>query len=136
MRRVVGVNGDAHFEAWCASNVAMCIVTTKAKPEITKHLMIQHFRKLGIEPQALSVPAVPHDLDVDGVTAFAYPEWELAFTKEMRNAYNTKRLQRLFALHIFVPFDSVQGHQENGHGLWRKMRSQHLILLQALLQRC
>ena len=29
IRRVVGPNGDVYFEAWCASQVAFCMLTTE-----------------------------------------------------------------------------------------------------------
>ena len=54
----------------------------KKHPEVCTHPTMKHFQKLGIEPQALAMPAVAQY--VDGATALATPEWELAFTKEMR----------------------------------------------------
>ena len=59
IRRVVGANGDEYFETWCASQVALCLVTTKPYEPLCEHEELKPLKKLGIQPQVLRNPAVP-----------------------------------------------------------------------------
>ena len=82
IRRVVGPNGNEYFETWCASQVALCIVTTQQHEPLCEHEELKPVKKLGIQPDVLKNPAVP--AFVDGTSSLATPEWELAFTESMR----------------------------------------------------
>ena len=88
MCRVVRVNGDAYFKDCCGNYVAMCMESTRVNPPLCRNQAMRQFQKLGNQPKAPAVPAVPQY--VEGVIAFDFlrlaRHWEQAAVSSAENS--------------------------------------------------